>query len=109
FFERTVSEPVPADTSYLRYVRLQSPRLTAFHGRPVFLRAGVLLPHGFMEAPARRYPLYVRIGGFGSRYTFVREFGSPRDGPPGDQPAFVMVCLDGVGPYGDPSQVNSAN
>jgi hypothetical protein len=109
FFERTVSEPVPADTPYIRYVRLQSQRLTTFHHRPVFLRAGVLLPRRFMEAPDRRYPLWVRMGGFGSRCTFIREFGSAQDGPSGDQPAFVMVCLDGAGPYGDPSQVNSAN
>src|SRR5262245_20483941 len=109
FFERTVSEPVPADTAYIRYVKLHSPKLSAFHGRPVYLRAGVLLPARFHEEPERRYPLWVRIGGFNSRFTFVREMGSPSSGAAPGLPRFVMLWLDGTGPYGDPSQVNSAN
>ncbi|MBI4542388.1 MAG: hypothetical protein HY705_05110, partial [Gemmatimonadetes bacterium] len=43
--------PDPPETRYVRHVRLQSRRLTEFWGRPVFLGAHVLLPHGFDEHP----------------------------------------------------------
>ena len=37
-------------------------RLSAFWGRPVELEAQVLLPAGFDERPAARYPLVLQVG-----------------------------------------------
>ena len=34
-------ETLPADTEFLRFIKLESKLLSAFHGRPIFLRAGV--------------------------------------------------------------------
>jgi hypothetical protein len=98
----------------VRYLKIMSPRLSAFHGRPIFLRAGVILPREFDREPDRTYPLRVHIGGFGTRYTAVGRMMEPGSSfraawDADDTPRFVLVHLDGAGPLGDPYQVNSAN
>lgn len=107
-------EPAPADTDWVKFIRLRSEPLSRFWGRPMFLRAGVILPRGWADEPTRRYPLVIRIGGFGTRYTWVE--GAMRDGADfrrdwlaDSTPRFVLLQLDGAGPLGDPYQVDSAN
>lgn len=112
--ERIGPETLPSDTDFVRYVRLPSPLLTKFWGRPMFLRAGIILPKDFSTDPKRKYPLWVRIGGFGSRYTsagaLMGEDSSFRKmWLAEDTQRFIAIGLDGDGPYGDPYQVNSAN
>ena len=111
---RIPDEQLPPDEEYLRFVKIRSNLLTQFHGRPIYVRAGVILPPGFEQEPERRYPLRVHIGGYGSRYTRVGSMmrpGSPfRDAwLAADAPRMVLLHLDGAGPNGDPYQVNSAN
>ena len=88
--------------------------LSEFYGRPMFLRAGVILPRDFAREPERKYPLRVHIGGYGGRFTGV--LGRMREGSPfrkawlaDDAPKMILLALDGAGPLGDPYQVNSAN
>lgn len=109
FFERNASESVPDDQPYVRFIRMRSDLLSAFHGRPVYLRAGVGLPRSFERGGAARYPLWVRIGGLGTRCTFIRDLVNGHHGIPEGLPPMLIVCPDGLGPFGDPSQVNSAN
>ena len=111
---RVPDERLPADRGLLRFVRIRSERLSAFHGRPIYLRAGVILPPGHGDDAGRRYPLRVHVGGYGERYTRVQRMMQP--GSPfraawldPDAPRFVLVHLDGAGPWGDPYQVDSAN
>ena len=52
----------PADTRYIKHVKIKSALLTKFWGRPMELGACVLLPHGFDEHPEARYPLIVNHG-----------------------------------------------
>jgi len=111
---RIPDEQLPPDEEYLRFIKIRSDLLTQFHGRPIYIRAGVILPPGFEQEPERRYPLRVHIGGYGSRYTRVGSMmrpGSPfRDAwLAADAPRMVLLHLDGAGPNGDPYQVNSAN
>src|SRR5581483_8925601 len=56
--------PQPADTKYVKHIRIQSERLTKFWGKPVYLGAHVLLPEGFDDHPDARYPLMVFHGHF---------------------------------------------
>ncbi len=49
----------PADTKYIRHIRIQSAALTKFWGRPMFLSAIVLVPEGFDEHPDARFPLLI--------------------------------------------------
>lgn len=66
----------PADTEYIKHIKIQSKLLTEFWGRPMYLGAHVLLPHGFDEHPEARYPLMVFHGHFPS------DFGGFRTTPP---------------------------
>ena len=111
---RVPDEELPADTDELRFIKIRSERLSAFHGRPIFLRAAVMLPQGFDQAPERRYPLRVSVGGLGARYT--RALSLMRPGSEfraawlaEDTPGMIGLLLNRAGPYGDPYQVNSAN
>jgi len=107
-------EELPPQDEFIRYVRIQSDLLTRFHGRPIYLRAGIILPKDYDRDTNRHFPLRISIGGYGTRYTAVRRLmrsGSEfqRMWLSGDTPRFVYLQLDGDGPYGDPYQVNSDN
>lgn len=112
--ERVPPEQLPAETEYVKYVRLESKLLSRFHGRPIYLRAGVILPRGHAQETTRRYPLRVHIGGYGERFTSVERM--MREGSKfrsawlaDDAPRMILLHLDGDGPYGDSYQVNSDN
>ena len=114
--ETVPPDVTPQDTEYVRYVRLRSELLSAFHGRPFFLNAAVVLPRGFHDADqaTRRYPLRISVGGYGERavtaYRVMRVGAAFRKAwLADDAPRMLRVFLDGAGPYGDPYQVNSAN
>jgi hypothetical protein len=108
------AEELPGDDVLVKYVKIHSELLSKFHGRPVYLRAGVILPRDYEREPERRYPLRVHIGGYGTRYTAVRWI---MDGESefrklwlaDNTPRLILLHLDGAGPHGDPYQVNSAN
>lgn len=107
-------EQLPSETESVKYVKLQSAMLSKFHGRPIYLRAGVILPKGFDGEPARHYPLRVHIGGYGQRFKAVQQM--MREGSrfrntwlAAETPRMVLLHLDGDGPYGDCYQVNSDN
>ncbi|HKP85351.1 MAG TPA: alpha/beta hydrolase-fold protein [Blastocatellia bacterium] len=112
--QKAPPEQLPAETDYVRFVKIQSDLLTKFHGRPIYLRAGVILPRDFDKETARKYPLRVEIGGYGARFTNVGRMmregsGFRREWLADTAPRMVMVYLDGDGPFGDCYQVNSAN
>jgi S-formylglutathione hydrolase FrmB len=52
------------ETARVKLVDIESKLLSAFHGRPVRLRAGVVLPKSYAEAKDRRYPVIYEIPGF---------------------------------------------
>jgi hypothetical protein len=70
--------PLPElqDTKYVRHVRIESPRLTKFWGRPTFLGAIVILPEGWESHPGAHYPLAI------AHSHFMREFFGFREAPP---------------------------
>src|SRR5258707_10057560 len=98
-------EQMPAETEHLKYVRILSPLLTKFHGRPVYLRAGIILPRDYEREPTLRYPLLIRIGGvcakvnphpgvIGEKSDFLKNWfaaGTPR---------LILLQLDGDRPSG---------
>ena len=65
--------PDPPETKYVKHERIQSKLLSEFWGRPTYLGAHVLLPEGFAEHPAARYPLVIYHGHFPSSVTGWRE------------------------------------
>src|SRR5262249_38502582 len=57
------AEKLPAEDEHVKFVKIRSELLSKFHGRPMYLRAGVILPRDFERERERRYPLRVHIGG----------------------------------------------
>jgi hypothetical protein len=68
--------PTPADTKYIRHIRIQSAALTKFWGRPMFISAIVLAPEGFDEHPNAHFPLII------FHDHFVDNFDDFRTTPP---------------------------
>jgi S-formylglutathione hydrolase FrmB len=112
--EQVPPEQLPAETAQIKFVKIQSKLLSEFYGRPIFLRAGIVLPRDYERDPSRRYPLWVRIGGLDTRYTSVlslmgKKSELPKIWQADDTPRLILLQLDGAGPNGDPYYVNSAN
>ena len=59
------------ESAQIKLAEIKSELLSTFHGREVKMRAAVLLPKGYDEAPQRRYPAMYWIGGFGGDHTAV--------------------------------------
>lgn len=122
----------PPDTRWVKHVKIQSALLTAFWGRPIFLGATVLLPQGYDNHPAVRYPVIYEQGHFGlqpplrfsedtspappflknllAQYNLETgpEFYHAWTGP--DLPRLIAVTFQHPTPYFDDSYaVNSAN
>jgi hypothetical protein len=51
------AEPPPADTEWVKNVKIESQLLSHFWGRPIYLGASVLLPRGYANHPDRKYPV----------------------------------------------------
>lgn len=68
--------PEPADTRYVKHIRIQSKLLSEFWGRPMYLGAHVLLPEGWDTHPEAKYPLAIMHG------HFPEDFGGFRTSPP---------------------------
>ena len=135
-----VNPPIeePQDTPYVRHLKIRSELLSDFWGTDVYLRAHVLVPHGFDEHPEARFPLAIFHG------HFPADFGGFRTTPPDpdvpceyskrfaldcynriqdqeaydfyrywisdDAPRMLIVEIDHSNPYYDDSYaVNSAN
>ena len=56
------ASPRPRDTEWVKRVRIQSQKLTAFWGRPMYVHATVLLPKGYNERTSVRYPTVYTFG-----------------------------------------------
>jgi hypothetical protein len=130
--------PPPATTKYIKHERIESPRLSRFWGRSIYLGAHVLLPWGFDSHPDARYPLVIFHGHFPQTFSGFREEPPDRDLKPDysdrfhlagynrlvqehayqfykdwtapDYPRMVIVEIQHANPYYDDSYaVNSAN
>ena len=116
----------PGDTAWVKRVKIQSQLLTKFWGHPMFIGATVLLPKGYNEHPAERYPVIYIQGHFGLNAPFGFSDGSSgRGGRAGgrgnsaefsqawmsdDFPRMFAVTFQHPTPYFDDSYaVNSAN
>jgi S-formylglutathione hydrolase FrmB len=62
-----------AETPRVKLVEVESKLLSAFHGRPVQLRAGVILPESFAADPGRRYPVVYEVPGFGGNHRMAHS------------------------------------
>ncbi|AMV29538.1 Putative esterase [Gemmata sp. SH-PL17] len=56
------------DTDTVKLVEVESKLLSKFHGKPMSLRGGVVLPPSFAKEPNRKYPVVYEVPGFGGNH-----------------------------------------
>ena len=122
----------PADTQWVRHIKIQSDMLTKFWGHPMYIGAIVLLPKGYDENPNAHYPVVYEEGHFGLGAPFGFSTAEPQGGRGGrgagaglnresgyefyqswnsdNFPRMIAVTFQHPTPYFDDSYaVNSAN
>ena len=112
--DRQIAERTLIEHELVRMVDFQSDTLSAWWGRPFNIKAAVVLPSGYHEDEAAKYPVRYNVAGFGGRFTRVNrlleegrkfeEWWSSNDAP-----QILQVFLDGEGPFGDCYQLDSEN
>ena len=123
---------IPADTEFVRRIKFESPLLSEFWGRPMFLGATALLPRGYDENPDERYPVIFNKSHFslgaplgfstvdaveGDEQFYMRSLRGLESGyelyqswTSADFPKVIVVTFQHPTPYFDSSgSVNSAN
>jgi hypothetical protein len=102
---------IPADTRWVKRFRFQSPMLSEFWGRPIYLGATVLLPRDY-DRDTTRYPVLYDQGHFSLRSPLgFREDGDLYQAWTSDDfPRMMVVTFQHPTPYFDDSYaVNSVN
>ncbi len=102
---------VPPDTRWVKRFRVQSPMLTKFWGRPIYLGATVLLPAGY-DQDTTHYPVLYAQGHFSLRPPLGFREGTDlfRAWTREDFPRVIVVTFQHPTPYFDDSYaVNSVN
>lgn len=102
--DRQVNEP-----EGIKLVKFQSPLLSAFWGRPIVMRAGIVLPKSY--GGGKSYPTVYNVHGFGGDYrgAFFRGPSLQQEMASGKRPEMVSVFLDGSFPTGHHEFADSVN
>ena len=101
----------PPDNAWVKSFRFESPMLTKFWGRPIYLGATVLLPRDY-DRDTTRYPVLYEQGHFSLRAPLGFSERSPMfsDWVRDDFPRMIVVTFQHPTPYFDDSYaVNSVN
>jgi hypothetical protein len=102
---------VPGDTKYVKRFKFQSPSLTKFWGRPIYLGATVLLPRDY-DRETISYPVNYIQGHFSLAppYGFNEQNEFSKQWLADVFPRFIAVTFQHPNPYFDDSYaVNSVN
>ncbi len=102
---------IPADKRFVKRFRFQSPMLTEFWGRPIYLGATVLLPRDY-DRETISYPVLCRQGHFslGAPFGFREGTELYEYWMQDDFPRMIVVTFQHPNPYFDDSYaVNSVN
>lgn len=97
-----------AESRWSKLLESPSKLLTAFHKRPVSLRAAVILPASYYDQPKRHYPVILTIPGFGGTHhsgSTLRPVSEQNEGGV----EFLRVVLDPSCPLGHHVFADSAN
>ncbi len=111
----TLAHKVPApefkETATEKLVSMQSPVLTKFWGRPIYVEAVMLLPPSYAKAPGRRYPAVYVIHGFEADHLESARSGGAlaRAMASGEAPEMIWVFLNGECSLGHHEFANSVN
>jgi S-formylglutathione hydrolase FrmB len=102
-----------AEHRLVREIDLVSDTLSAWWGRPVHLKATILLPGNYREDSDHAYPIRYNVAGYGGRYTRINQLTGNKNfmewWTSDEAPQVINVFLDGEGPFGDSYQLDSDN
>ena len=90
--DQVVPEKTFTENERVKLVDIESRLLTAFHGTPTRLRAGVVLPKSYADHPLRRYPVVYEIPGFGGDHHMAFAVASRQQPDVGVE--MIHVVLD---------------
>jgi enterochelin esterase-like enzyme len=96
----------------VREIHFKSDTLSKWWGKPVYLKASVLLPRLYKEGENKAYPVRYNVSGYGGRYTKINRLVRSRFmnwWQSKAAPQILNVFLDGEGPFGDSYQMDSEN
>lgn len=113
--EITLNQIIPerklVEHDLVREVTFTSDTLSKWWGKPMSLKASILLPPDYDENKA--YPIRYNVAGYGGRYTRVENLVNDKEfmtwWKSDDAPEVISVFLDGEGPFGDSYQMDSEN
>jgi len=108
---KRIDERPFTETDSIKLVTFQSPVLSAFWGRPITMRAVVVLPPSYAKTTRATYPTIYRVHGFGGTH-----LGAERSAPgllkkmaDGTLPEMINVYLDGSCALGHHEFADSPN
>ena len=110
--DRPAAAPFRAvETASVKPFTFQSPLLSAFWGRPISLRAAVVLPPDFDADPQKRFAAVYHVHGFGGDWSEAWDAapGLVRAMRAGARAPFVHVFLDASLPTGHHEFADSVN
>jgi hypothetical protein len=82
---------IPADSQYVKHIKIQSALLTKFWGQPIYLGATVLLPEGYDAHPNAHYPVLYEQDHFSLRPPLGFSASPPAAGSaPGASPGYDL-------------------
>ena len=91
---------VPADTRWVKRIKIQSEMLSAFWGRPIYLGATILLPKTYDEQPDRQYPAVYVQNHFSLDPAFDFSTTPPTPAPPSpDLKAYPRSNVETADPW----------
>jgi S-formylglutathione hydrolase FrmB len=90
----------------VKLVDIESKLLTAFHGRSIHMRAGVVLPESFARDPQRHYPVIYVVPGFGGTHFGAAGFQNETNVAGTDM---IVALLDPSCPLGHHVFADSEN
>jgi enterochelin esterase-like enzyme len=109
--QRVAPRRPPQDTENVKLVEFRSALLSEFWGRPITMRAGVVLPPSYAKVPERRYPTVYSIHGFGGDHRSAWSAGPAlvRQMADGQRAEIVHVYLDASFSTGHVAFADSVN
>ncbi len=114
-FHLTCDQAVPGfvfkETRFVKEIKAPSALLSRFHQKNSTLNAAVILPPEYYDQPARQFPVYFTVGGYGSSYHHysASESSDTLPATPLDTTSCIKVYLDGDVALGHSCYANSDN
>jgi S-formylglutathione hydrolase FrmB len=91
--DQVIPERPFVETERVKLVEIDSKLLSRFHGKPMKMRAGVVLPKSISANAERRYPIVYEVPGFGGDH-FGAFKAATRDATDVDGVDMIHVVLD---------------